>query len=264
MTYETIQLFIPNRKNLKLATEIFKPKGDGPFPVVFLFHGFKGYKEDAGLVDIGKRLAEKGLISVRFTSSCFGDSEGSISDYRFSDYRSDALCVFNTISEFSFVDSALIGVYGHSIGGKLAVLFCADHPDIRAVCIASAPVSFIGTEYEALLGEWKTKGYITSVSSRDKRVIQIPYEYVLDVDSPMHDVLAAAQKLHALSARVIVGDNDTEVPMKETKKIYDALACSKEFMIIQGMPHKYSREPLLIPKMTDPVVEFFTSHVKTE
>lgn len=261
MTYQTIQLAIPNRENLKLATEIFKPEGDGPFPVVFLFHGFKGYKEDAGLVDIGKRLVEQGIVSVRFTSSGFGDSEGLIEDYRFSHYRTDAQCVFDAINVFPYINPSLVGVYGNSMGGKLAVLFCHDNPSVKAMCIASAPVTFRGTEYEALLPEWRAKGYLEMVSSRDKRTVRIPYEYVTDVDSSVHDVLTAARLLHTTKTLVLVGDKDTEVPMKETKKIYDALSCPKEFVVINGMPHKYGREPNLIPVVNTPVADFFVGNL---
>ncbi len=170
--------------------------------------------------------------------------------------------MFKAVTAFSYVNPGLIGVYGNSMGGKLAVLFSHDHPLVKAVCIASAPVTFAGTEYEALLDEWKAKGYLEMVSSRDKRTVRIPYEYVTDVDSSTHDVLSAARLLHTPSVFVIAGDKDTEVPLKETKKIYDVLMCPKKFVVIDGMPHKYGRDPQIIPKVTGPIVEFFVSHLK--
>lgn len=262
MTYQIINLTIPNLQNLKLATEIYKPDKEGKLPVVFLFHGFTGYKEDAGLVDIAKRLAEQGIVSVRFTSSGFGDSEGSIEDYRFSQYRTDAQCVFDTITRYPYVNPALVGVYGNSIGGKLAILFCQDNPSVKAVCITSAPVTFVGTEYEAYLAQWKERGYFEKVSGRDGRRVRIPYAYVTDVDSPAHDVLSAASRLHTPIALVVAGERDTEVPQQETKKVFDALSCPKKFLLLPDMVHRYGKIPDMIPMVSAPVVEFFVANLQ--
>lgn len=263
MTYETISLAIPNQRKLKLAAEIYTPEGNGPFPVVFLFHGFTGYKEDAGLVDIAKKLAEYGMISVRFTASGFGDSEGSMeNDYLFQHYRTDAACVYDYIMNHTFgADAGRVGVYGHSIGGKLAVLFCTDHPAVRAVCIGSAPVGFVGTAYEAVLPLWKTRGYFEKVSGRDGKTIRVPYTYVEDEESETHDVLAAATRVTSPQALVIAGDLDREVPWQQTKRIYDALSCPKDFQLLKDVPHKYSKSPVFSDVVIPHVVNFFVTHL---
>ena len=160
MTFDNISVQILNQKGLRLSAEIYKPTIRGKLPFVILLHGFTGYKEEINLVDIAKRLAEKGIASLRFTQSGFGDSDGTLaSDYRFSNYRDDAEAIFRYIFELSYVDITRIGVYGHSIGGKLAVLFCADHIDIRSLCLVSVPVSFVGTMYGLLQKEWEKTGY---------------------------------------------------------------------------------------------------------
>lgn len=156
MTYKTISIHIPNKKKLNLATEIYKPEVDGKRPVVFIFHGFTGYKEGVDLVDIAKRLAEKGIVTVRFTASGFGDSEGSLEhDYRFSNYRRDADAVYNYVTTLPYIDESRCGVYGHSMGGKLAVLFSYDHAKVKALCAVSAPVEFANTAYGNIEEEWK-------------------------------------------------------------------------------------------------------------
>lgn len=263
MTYETIPLTIPNRRNLKLAAEIFRPEGDGPFPVVFLIHGFTGYKEDAGLVDIAKKLAENGMISVRFTASGFGDSEGSMeNDYLFRHYRTDAECVHEyVINNVPGVDAGRVGVYGHSMGGKLAVLFCAEHPVVRAVCVGSAPVGFVGTAYEAELPRWKKQGYFEKISGRDGKTIRIPYAYVEDEESEKHDVLVAAMRVTSPQALAIAGDLDHEVPWQQTRRIYDALPCPKDFQLLKEVPHKYSKSPVFSDVVVPLVANFFVTHL---
>lgn len=262
MTYQTIKLTIPNANNLALATEIYKPNAGEKFPVAFLFHGFTGYKEAADLIDLADRLAKRGIVAVRFTSSGFGDSGGTLEDdYRFSNYRSDADFIYRYVQTLPYIDTTRQGVFGHSMGGKLAVLFCRDHNEVKTLCAASAPVSFFGTAYGSLYDDWKKKGYFEKVSGRDGKTIRVPFAYLTDVDDKKHDVLAAARGITGARALVVAGDSDTEVPWQETEKIFNALMCPKEFIKLSGVPHKYGHEPRLIPVVNAPVADFFVGNL---
>ncbi|HLD25229.1 MAG TPA: alpha/beta fold hydrolase [Patescibacteria group bacterium] len=261
MTYQTIAASIPNQKGLRLATEIYKPESKGKMPVVLLFHGFTGYKENPALVDIAQRLAENGIVSVRFTASGFGDSEGTLQDdYRFSNYLSDAESVYTYVSNLPYVDTARLGVYGHSMGGKLAVLFARDHV-VKAFCIVSTPVTFRRTSYAKLLPDWKRNGYFEKVSGRDGKTIRIPYAYIADVEQQKFNVLTAARRTKVLHTLVIAGAADTEVPWEETKKIFDALICLKEWILIDTLPHKYGHLPPLFPIVNQPIASFFQQNL---
>lgn len=262
MTYKTIVLQIPNAKKFNLATEIYKPDAEGILPIVFIFHGFTGYKESADLVDIAKRLAEAGVVAVRFTASGFGDSEGSLAhDYRFSNYRRDAEAVYNHMAKLPYVDMTRCGVYGHSLGGKLAVLFSYDHAGVKALCAVSAPVEFAKTSYGAIEEEWKKTGYMEKISSRDGKTIRVPYAYWLDAELPQHDVLAAASCVCNPHALVIAGLLDTEVPWQETERIYEALRCPKEWLLLNGVDHKYKGNAALFPVVHTPVTGFFAKYL---
>lgn len=262
MTYKTIQLAIPNAKKLTLDTEIYKPDVAGILPVVFIFHGFTGYKESTDLVDIAKRLAEKGIVAVRFTELGFGSSEGSLTyDYRFSNYRRDVEAVYNHMAKLPYVDMSRCGVYGHSMGGKLAVLFSYDHAGVKALCVVSSPVSFANTSYGSIEEEWKKTGFMEKVSSRDGKTIRVPYAYRVDADLPQHDVLEAANGVFHPHALVIAGALDTEVPWQETERIYQSLHCPKEWLLLEGIDHKYKRDAKLLPVVHTPVVAFFTTYL---
>lgn len=262
MKYQKIALRIPNKNGLALATELYKPEQEGKFPIVFIFHGFTGYKEGADLVDLSARLAKRGIVTVRFTASGFGDSEGSLEhDYLFSNYRSDAERVYAYVSGFSYVDMSRVGVHGHSMGGKLAVLFGNDHAGVKALSIVSAPVNFFGTQYGDMEEAWKKQGYFEKVSSRDGKTIRIPYAYRIDADAVKHDVLAAAKRLVVPHALVLAGQRDTEVPWQETKKIFQALGCSKEFVLMDKLSHKYANDPEMMPKVNQRISDFFVTHL---
>lgn len=144
---------------------------------------------------------------------------------------------------------------------KLTIFFSQDHDTVKALCAESAPVTFTGTEYESVLADWKARGYFEKVSSWDKHTIRVPYAYAVDADSPDNDVLKAAKNVQKPQALVMSGDLDTEVPWQQSKRIFEALSCPKEFVILTGIPHKYSRDRELIPRVTRPVVEFFVTHL---
>ncbi len=227
-----------------------------------MFHGFTGYKEGVELVDLADRLAKKGIVSVRFTASGFGDSEGDIEhDYRFTHYRKDAEAVYAYVSHLPYVDAGRMGVYGHSLGGRLAVLFCSNHDDIQALCIASAPVNFFDTLYGQFREEWKKTGYLEKVSSRGNTTIRLPYSYATDVDLPEHNVLEAAKKITRPHSFVIAGNIDQEVAWTETKKVFDALKSPKEFLLIDDLDHKYGRTPKIFPTVHGPIVQFFQKYL---
>jgi alpha-beta hydrolase superfamily lysophospholipase len=262
MNYETIRLQIANGTGLKLAAEIFKPQAHGTLPAVFIVHGFTGYKEEANLVDIADKLSRRGIVTVRFTASGFGDSEGSLEkDYRFSNYILDLESVYAAVRTLPYVDPSRVGVCGHSMGGKLAVLFAAAHPEVTRLCIISAPIHFFSTAYGAMKDSWRRSGYFEKVSGRDNRAIRIPYAYVLDADQQAHDVLAAAGEITGGHALVLAGKSDETVSWQDTKKIFDALGNDKQFLLMDTMDHWYKKHPEIMDTVHAPIVDFFAKYI---
>lgn len=262
MKYKIIKTTVVNAKGLALAIEIFRPEGVGKFPTVLILHGFTGYKEENNLVDIAHKLATIGIVTVRFTASGFGDSEGSITaDYRFGSYRTDADSVYAYIQKLDYVDPACIGVCGHSMGGKLSILFCADHPEVRAVCAISAPVHLLSTSFGEKLDEWKRLGYYEKVSGRDGEPIRVPYAYIDEAEDLRHNVLQAAIRVKKTCALVIAGANDQTVAWESTKEIFDSLQGQKAWLLIDGMDHWYKKNPALLQIVHEPIIVFFEKYL---
>lgn len=264
MNMKEFHVRIPNSKGLFLSASLYVPVGRSQkYPYVHVLHGFTGYKEGADLVDLSRRLAEEGIVSVRFTASGFGDSDGTIEhDYRLTNHLSDLEAVDQYVKALPYVDASHSGVCGHSMGGKLALLFAATHPSISAICVISAPVSFMGTAYEPMMQSWKQTGYFKKVSGRDGKSIRVPYAYVIDADTlPVTDVLIAAQAV-TQPTLVIAGESDIEVPWTETKKIFDCVSAKqKEWVCVPGMGHKYAKTPELFPVVHGKIVSFISSKV---
>lgn len=262
MNFDIFSKKILNNKGLLLSSEIYKPHKLGPLPFVFILHGFTGYKEEINLVDIAKRLADVGIGSIRFTTSGFGDSEGTLAhDYCFSNYVSDVESVYEYVRSLSYVDTKRIGMLGHSMGGKLSLLFTAKHPEISALCLISAPTQFFSTSYGKMKEEWKKKGYFEKISSRDGKTIRIPYSYVLDVDNAEFDARSAAGSI-IIPSLVIAGTSDDMVSWQDTKIIFDALGTkNKQWLLLDDVDHRYKNRIELLCIVHAPIVRFFISQL---
>lgn len=260
--FTIVKTKVKNNKGLHLAVEIYKPTSDFPLPAVIIFHGFTGYKEENNLVDIARKLANAGIVTVLFTSSGFGDSEGTLKDdYRFSNHLKDAISMYEYIKSLPFIDALRMGVCGHSMGGKLAILFGVKHPELKAICVISAPITFFSTSYGQIKDQWKKQGYFEKVSGRDNKIIQVPYEYVEDEARPDHNVLQAARQISQTPVLFIAGKADDVVFWEDTKSIYTEISSEKQFILLDDIDHYYKRKLTLLPIVHEPIIKFFKAHL---
>lgn len=103
----------------KLAAVIHKPalqKGE-KCPLVILCHGFSGNKESVLLTAIADSLQAQGVASIRFDFNGHGKSEGEFVNMTVPNEITDAECVYRYATALPYVDTAKIGMAGHSQGG---------------------------------------------------------------------------------------------------------------------------------------------------
>lgn len=117
-------------KDAHLQAELFKPKGDGPFPAVVLMHGCGGWQGAvlSGLHAHTRHFLDRGYAVLNLDSfGPRGTSGGTVCEstarlVHALDYRTyDAFDALRYMRSLSFVDKDSIFLLGQSNGGSVAI-----------------------------------------------------------------------------------------------------------------------------------------------
>ncbi len=149
------QTYIKTKDGLYVAASIRKPKGDGPFPAIIMFHGAPGGRGMEQLVG-WSRGATGGPAWERFLQEGF---VVAVADYRGGDWNTmnvpsssgyltavdDGLAVIDHVKRLPYVDGTRLSLYGVSLGGNLVLHLISKLPTIHtAILGAPAPIWFLG------------------------------------------------------------------------------------------------------------------------
>jgi len=149
--------YVKSKDGLYVAAAIRKPKGDGPFPAIVLFHGAPGGR---GMEQLGgwARGATGGPVWERFLQEGF---VVAVADYRGGDWSTanvpssggnataidDGLAVIDFVKALPYVDGSRVSLYGVSLGGNLVAYLVSKVPTIHAAILgAPAPIWFLGMQ----------------------------------------------------------------------------------------------------------------------
>lgn len=124
--------------NEECGAWLYRPEGEGPFPVVVLCHGLGAVREmrlDAN----ARRFAEAGIAALNFTYRHFGDSDGEPRQLLdIGEQHDDIEAAIRYVKTLDFVDPTRVALFGSSFGGGNVISVGARHRDLKAV-VAQCP-----------------------------------------------------------------------------------------------------------------------------
>jgi dipeptidyl aminopeptidase/acylaminoacyl peptidase len=154
------QAYIKAKDGVYIAAAIRKPRGEGPFPAIVMFHGAPGGR---GMEQITgwSRGDHGGPVWERFLQEGYAVI---VADYRGGDFNlmnspsmngmvtaiDDGITVIEHVRGLPYVDRARLSVYGVSLGGNLVLFLASKIPDLHTVIVgAPAPMWFLGIQMPA-------------------------------------------------------------------------------------------------------------------
>ncbi len=234
----------------------------GPRPAVVICHGFKGFMDWGFFPHLGTLLAERGFVAVRFNLSGSGMRPGADRVDDPEAFRADThsrevedllavLAATGTEIAAGRVDSARIGLFGHSRGGGNAVLAAAREPwrdRVRALVTWAAVADF--DRYSPDQKEaWRRDGELPVVNTRTGQQLALGLGLLEDLETHRAelDILAAAA--HRRAPWLIVhGGRDESVPASEGERLAANATAPAELLNIPEADHTFgSRHPFAGP-----------------
>ena len=223
-------------EGLRLAAELYIPKGRGRHPAVCICHGVPAKRtpdpRDRGYPLLAKRFSSEGFVSLIFNFRGTGESEGN---FDMLGWTRDLKAAINYLYQLDEVDKSRLSLMGFSGGAMASVYVAANDKRITSLVTCACPARFFDisefSRIEEFLAHCRQVGII-----RDSNFPQSVEEWAGGFDG-----VSSLKWIHKISPRplfIVHGDNDLTVPLSHAWDLYNKAKEPKEISIIPGAEHK--------------------------
>lgn len=227
------------------------PVTDEAVPLVLLFHGFKGERDELPVVNTEEAMysrtarifAERGIATLRIEFRGSGESEGLWEDTTFTGQISDAIAALDFVETLEGVDPARIGIIGLSQGGLVGASAAGQDARVASLVLWSAAANPASNFANILSMETIRAGL--ALADGEVLSIVLPwgeetgmrrefFEELFTVD-PVADIVNYTNPL-----LVIVGSRDTTVyPMPQAGQIFLNYHDGEEALVVLDGDHVF-------------------------
>jgi alpha-beta hydrolase superfamily lysophospholipase len=234
-TASTSQFQLDGADGKPLRGEVRTAAGGVDRPAIVICHGFKGFKDWGFFPHLATRVARAGMTAVTFNFSGSGvgpDGESFSEPERFghatiSNDLVDLQAVADALREGRLAPGLAVptrlGLFGHSRGGSIALLYGAKSRTAAALVTWSAVADLMRWDRETV-DEWRARGQVEIVNARTGDVLPLYTDYLDDLERHRHgafDLLGAAGRL-AIPWLVVHGDADEAVAVGDGERLFGA------------------------------------------
>jgi dienelactone hydrolase len=228
---ENFSLTHPSRIPIHCTLRL--PQRQGPFRLVIVAHGFRGFKDWGFFPYLCESLCQSG-----FAALCFNHSHSGVRDNPFQITDLEQFSRNSTTEELNdwdlVMDSVLLGnfpysnriklyslgIVGHSRGGSYGILMANRYPQIRAVAAWGAIETFQRFSLDTQR-QWREKGYLEVKADGTENSLHLSVT-ALDALEKNLDRLDVSRTMQRLSIPVLLlhGREDRVIPLKEGQKLW--------------------------------------------
>jgi pimeloyl-ACP methyl ester carboxylesterase len=208
---------------------------NSPAPGHIMCHGFTGHKAEAQRIHVitARRLAARGVASLRFDFRGNGDSPGEFRDVTISREVIDAQFALDYLAGLPEVDENRLGVTGLSMGGCVGACLAGRDPRVKALVLWSA-AGDMKRIYEKYLELFEDRPFFDNDGFELSRALLDDFGRL----QPFEEL-----KNYAGPGLIIHGSNDEIVPPSEARDFADVLASRARLHIIDGADHVFASLP---------------------
>lgn len=220
---------------------------------VILCHGMESDRNSEKLIFLGRHLAQRGILTLRFDFSYVGESSGKFEDITYSGEVEDLRAAYALIQSRHI---GKIAIFGSSMGGTVALMFAATEPHVAALATLAAPLHPENFPQRFLtpvgLECWRKHGFTRYNGQRLNLTLLEDLENI--------DVAGAARRIHC-PVLILHGDNDEVVPLAEAHELHDLLANPKRLSVLKDGDHRLSN-PTIMQRAMREALDWLTEHVQ--
>ena len=261
---------IPCKDGLTIRGELYP--AESPAGSVIICHGFKGFAHWAFFPYVARSLAESGINAITFDFSGSGigpdresfTDEGAFAGNTFSQELQDIELVADYARRKKWIDRSF-GLFGHSRGGGMAILFAAGENSGVNSLVTWAAISFPNrwTHEESLV--WRKRGHTEITNARTGQVMRLDTDLLDDVE--LHEktklnIGAAAGRIR-VPWLIVHGTADETVPSREAEHLHSVSKGVSTLRLIEGGNHVFDAKhpltevPSILEKVVKETVNFF-------
>lgn len=261
-------------EGLRIYALLTIPKGQKPkmgWPIIVFNHGYiapEQYVTTERYVAYVEGFAANGYVVFKPDYRGNGKSEGEPEGAYYSPaYATDILNAVASVKKMADVDATKIGMWGHSLGGNIALRDLEVSSDIKAAVIWAGVVG----SYDDLMNHWTRRvPFVPSqrqLTLRNRGRESLTNQHGTPQSNPTFwDAIDPSKNLMYVNVPVQLnhGESDEEVPVEFSQKLYAALKSSGktvEFYSYPGADHNISGESFNLAMQRS--LEFFNKYLKS-
>ena len=253
-------------RDVQVPATVVLPDGEGPFPLVVLAHGHGGSREEnIGFGAIAEALKAKGIATIRMDFPGCGESTESFQMNTLTNMKLDVMNAVSYAMETYNIDATKIGLFGYSMGGRIALELLAEGADDFAGIALLAPANSV-EDLKAFLGgadQWETlkataqsAGFVEFTTVYGQKQ-ELSKEWFADLEKVANPAEIAATMFTG-PALVIYSTDDTVVSPTVSAAVAETLKA--EVVDATGDGHSYgfySDKTTVLDAVTNGVADFF-------